>query len=546
MTDHLTPDSLDSSFKGKEKEKNLKSPALSDSGKGKSKGFIKEIQGSVLHIAFEGALPAIYNELRTGEENSLVVEVEGYADEKTVVGLALGPTRGLARHMEVIDTGHMIEVPVGPQILGRMFNTFGQPIDEKGPVKTEAFHPIHAPAIPLGEREVSSEIFVSGIKAIDLLAPMEKGGKAGLFGGAGVGKTVLITEMINNMVGRYDGVSLFCGIGERSREGEQLYREMQDAGVLDKTVMVFGQMNESPGVRFRVAQTALTMAEYFRDNRKQDVLLLIDNIFRFIQAGSEVSVLLGQMPSRVGYQPSLGTDIAEVEERISSSKEASITSIQAVYVPADDFTDPSATHTFAHLSSTIVLSRARASQGFYPAVDPLGSASNMLTPLIVGERHYKIATQVKKTLAEYEDLKDIIAMLGFDELPEKDQQTVVTARKLERFLTQPFFTTQQFTGMEGRSVNLEDTLTGCEKILSGELNDIPENYFYMAGNIDEVLEKYKEAKEKEEKGEKENKEASPKTAEQSDTASKPNSKTENEPDRQKRNENDTFVKKEGK
>jgi F-type H+/Na+-transporting ATPase subunit beta len=494
MTDEISSSLANN---GVEKKKNVFETIPSQENK--NKGVIKEIQGSVLHISFEGTLPCIYNELRTGENDSLIVEVEGYADETTVVGLALGPTRGLSRYMEVTDTGHRIEVPVGPEILGRMFNAFGRPIDEKGPVKTQKTHSIHAPSIPLEKREVSSEIFVSGIKAIDLLSPMEKGGKAGLFGGAGVGKTVLITEMINNMVGRYDGVSLFCGIGERSREGEQLYREMQEAGVLDKTVMVFGQMNEAPGVRFRVAQTALTMAEYFRDDKKQDVLLLVDNIFRFIQAGSEVSVLLGQMPSRVGYQPSLGTDIAEVEERISSSKEASITSIQAVYVPADDFTDPSATHTFAHLSSTIVLSRTRAAQGFYPAVDPLSSASNMLTPLLVGERHYKIATQVKKTLAQYEELKDIIAMLGFDELPEKDQQTVMMARKLERFLTQPFFTTQQFTGLEGRSVNLEETLTSCEKILTGELNDIPENYFYMVGSIDEVIAKYQKDRENQKK-----------------------------------------------
>jgi F-type H+-transporting ATPase subunit beta len=338
-------------------------------------------------------------------------------------------------------------------------------------------------------------MFISGIKAIDLLAPMERGGKAGLFGGAGVDKTVLITELINNMVGRYEGASIFCGVGERSREGEQLYREMQDAGVLDKTVMVFGQMNEAPGVRFRVPLTGLTMAEYFRDVEQKDVLFLVDNIFRFVQAGSEVSVLLGQIPSRVGYQPSLGTDIAALEERISSTKDAAITSIQAVYVPADDFTDPSAVHTFAHLSSNIVLSRVRAAQGLYPAVDPLNSSSNMLNPQIVGQRHYDVAVAVRKCLAEYEDLKDIIAMLGFDELPEKDQQTVLTARKLERFLTQPFFTTYQFTGMEGRSVNLQDTIEGCARILAGEFPYLSENDFFMVGSIDEVLKKNKNKKE---------------------------------------------------
>ena len=462
----------------------------------KNIGVIESVQGSVLEVRFDKMLPAIYGELLTGTQEDLVAEVQGYIDEKTVRALAMGPTRGLSRGMSVIDTGHPIKVPVGSETLGRIFDVFGNPIDQKGPIKVKQRNPIHAEPIALDKRQVTSEIFISGIKAIDLLAPMERGGKSGLFGGAGVGKTVLITEMINNMVGRYEGVSIFCGVGERSREGEQLYREMQEAGVLPKTVMVFGQMNEAPGVRFRVALSALTMAEYFRDQKKQDVLLLIDNIFRFIQAGSEVSVLLGQIPSRVGYQPSLGTDIAQLEERISSTDKAAITSIQAVYVPADDFTDPSAVHTFQHLSSSIVLSRTRASQGLYPAVDPLSSSSNMLTPLIVGEHHYKVATAVRRTLAEYEDLKDIIAMLGFDELPEHDQRTVQTARKLERFLTQPFFTTQQFTGMEGRSVNLEDTISGCERILSGEFDELSENDFFMIGTVDEALQKHKDKKKK--------------------------------------------------
>ena len=401
----------------------------------------------------------------------------------------MGSTQGLARGMSVTDLGHPIEVPVGRTILGRMMNALGEPIDNKTAPKAP-LRPIHAQPKPLSELNVSNKIFVTGIKAIDLLAPMERGGKAGLFGGAGVGKTVLITEMINNMVGRYEGVSIFAGVGERSREGNQLYSEMQAAGVLPKTVMVFGQMNEAPGIRFRVALSALTMAEYFRDHEKTDVLLLIDNIFRFIQAGSEVSVSLGQIPSRVGYQPNLGTDIADLEERISSTKDAAITSIQAVYVPADDFTDPSAIHTFQHLSSTIVLSRNRAAQGLYPALDPLQSNSNMLTPLVVGERHYRIATAVRKTLAQYEDLKDIIAMLGFDELPEKDQQTVQTARKLERFLTQPFFTTQQFTTMSGRSVDLKQTLDGCERILNGEFKDFSEDDFFMVGSVEEAIQKH--------------------------------------------------------
>ncbi|MBR5129987.1 MAG: F0F1 ATP synthase subunit beta [Alphaproteobacteria bacterium] len=455
-------------------------------------GIIAAVSGSVVEVKFK-KLPALFTKLLTGENNNLVLEVQGYMNENTVRALAMGATQGLARGMTVIDTGHQIEVPVGEATLGRMFNVLGDTIDGKGKIKTKQHRPIHAKPVELSEMEISSEIFITGIKAIDLLAPMERGGKAGLFGGAGVGKTVLITEMINNMVGRYDGVSLFAGIGERSREGEQLYREMEEAGVLNKTIMIFGQMNEAPGVRFRVALSALTMAEYFRDEKKQDVLLLIDNIFRFIQAGSEVSVSLGQIPSRVGYQPSLGTDIADIQERISSTKNAAITSVQAVYVPADDFTDPSATHTFAHLSSTIVLSRGRAAQGLYPALDPLASSSNMLTPLIVGERHYKVATAVRKTLAQYEELKDIIAMLGFDELPEHDQQTVLTARKLERFLTQPFFTTGQFTGMEGKSVSLEDTISGCERILSGEFNGLNENSFYMIGTVNEALEKAKKA-----------------------------------------------------
>lgn len=457
-------------------------------------GRIHAIQGSVVDISFPDLLPAVFNELRVGD---LVLEVQAHLDGQTVRALAMGPTRGLARGQEVFDTEHMLTVPVGDKILGRMFNVFGDTIDGGAGIGETERRPIHNHSLPLARRSVDSKVFVSGIKAIDLLAPMERGGKAGLFGGAGVGKTVLITEMINNMVGRYEGVSLFCGVGERCREGEQLYREMRDAGVLDKTIMMFGQMNEAPGIRFRVAHAALAMAEYFRDEKKQDVLLLIDNVFRFVQAGSEISVLMGQMPSRVGYQPSLATDIASLQERISSTATGAITSIQAVYVPADDLTDPSASHTFAHLSSNIVLSRARVSQGLYPAVDPLASGSNMLTPLTVGERHYRVVTAVRRTLAEYEELKDIIAMLGFDELPENDQKTVMKARKLERFLTQPFFTTKHFTGMDGKSVELDDTLTGCEKILSGEVDDLPENAFYMVGTIDDAIEKAKKLKEAE-------------------------------------------------
>jgi F-type H+-transporting ATPase subunit beta len=340
--------------------------------------------------------------------------------------------------------------------------------------------------VPLHRQSTASEIFTTGIKAIDVLSPLELGGKAGLFGGAGVGKTVLIMEMINNMVGGHEGVSLFCGIGERVREGEELYREMKEAGVLENTVMVFGQMNEPPGARFRVGHAALTMAEYFRDEIRQDVLLLIDNIFRFVQAGMEVSGLLGQLPSRLGYQPTLGTELAGLEERICNTSTGAITSIQAVYVPADDFTDPAAVHTFGHLSASIVLSRKKASEGLYPAIDPLQSGSKMLVPHMVGERHYAIAQKVRNTLAEYEDLKDIIAMLGIEELSQEDRRTVYRARRLERFLTQPFIVTEQFTGHEGKMVDLEDALDGCERILNDEFTDYPERSLYMIGKIDEA------------------------------------------------------------
>lgn len=391
-------------------------------------------------------------------------------------------------------------VPVGKGVLGRMMNVMGEPIDNEGKLSDiVAWRGIHNKPIPLMERSVKSEIFQTGIKAIDLLTPLERGGKAGLFGGAGCGKTVLITEMINNMFGRYDGVSLFCGVGERSREGEELYTEMKDAGVLDKTTMIFGQMNEPSGVRFRVAQAALTIAEYFRDDLKQDVLLMIDNIFRFVQAGSEVAGLMGRIPSRVGYQSSLGQDLAALEERIASTPSAAITSIQAVYVPADDFTDPSAAETFSHLSATVVLSRKMASQGLYPAVDPLASSSKMLSVDVVGERHYNVAKNVKMVMAQYEDLKDIIAMLGYDELSDEDQATVVKARQLERFLTQPFATTKHFTGIEGKLVDLEQTLEGCERILKGEFLHLSPNAFYMIGDISEVkIDEKSEVEKKEE------------------------------------------------
>ena len=456
-------------------------------------GVVKEVEGSVVVVYFEKKLPPIYSKLTclidkgTPKEKEIIIEVEDHIDQHTIRGVAITATQGIARGDTVVDTNGPLTIPVGRGVLGRMINVMGKPIDNEGPLQDiVAWRGIHNAPVPLSERSIKSEIFQTGIKAIDLLTPLERGGKTGLFGGAGCGKTVLITEMINNMFGRYDGVSLFCGVGERSREGEELYTEMKDAGVLDKTTMIFGQMNEPSGVRFRVAQAALNIAEYFRDDLKQDVLLMIDNIFRFVQAGSEVAGLMGRIPSRVGYQSSLGQDLASLQERIASTPSASITSIQAVYVPADDFTDPSAAETFTHLSATVVLSRKMASQGLYPAVDPLASSSKMLNTDIVGQRHYNVAKQVKMTMAQYEDLKDIISMLGYDELSDEDQATVVKARQLERFLTQPFATTKHFTGMEGKLVDLDQTLTGCEEILSGKYLDVSPNAFYMIGDISEA------------------------------------------------------------
>jgi F-type H+-transporting ATPase subunit beta len=451
-------------------------------------GTIVSIQGSVVDVRFEHEPPPIRQMLRSGRNGEVVIEVAALVGPKNVRGLALNSEHGLALGMPVTDTGGPMQIGVGTSLLGRMLNVFGEPIDDLPPLENIEYRSIHHKGVPLSRRHVQSAIFETGLKAIDLLCPLERGGKAGLFGGAGVGKTVLITEMIHNMLGKYSGVSLFCGIGERCREAEELYREMRTAGVLDKTVMVFGQMNEAPGVRFLVGHAAMTIAEYFRDDLHQDVLVLIDNIFRFVQAGSEVSGLLGRIPSRVGYQPTLGTELAELEERVSSTTSASITSIQAVYVPADDFTDPAATHTFAHLSASIVLSRKRASQGLYPALDPLQSTSKMLTETVVGRRHYRIATEVRHAFAEYEELKDIIAMLGLEELSETDRQTVVRARRLERFLTQPFFSTEAFTGKPGRYVSLNETLDGCERILRGDFSDRPESTFYMIGAIDEIEE----------------------------------------------------------
>src|SRR6204780_3494342 len=449
-------------------------------------GVVTSVRGSVVDVRFEDSLPPIYSLLRTGKDAAIAIEVLMQLDEHRVRGIALNPTQGLARGMAVEDTGGPLEVPVGKGILSRMFDVFGNAIDRQPAPTDVEWRSIHRDPPPLANRSTKSEIFETGIKVIDVLMPLERGGKAGLFGGAGVGKTVLLTEMIHNMVGHHDGVSIFCGIGERCREGEELYRDMTAAGVLPNMVMVFGQMNEPPGSRFRVGHCALTMAEYFRDDEHRDVLLLIDNIFRFIQAGSEVSGLMGQMPSRLGYQPTMGTELAALEERIANTASGAITSIQAVYVPADDFTDPAAVHTFSHLSASVVLSRKRASEGLFPAIDPLQSGSKMLTPGIVGETHYSLAQEIRRTFAQYAGLKDIIAMLGLEQLAPEDRNVVMRARRLERFLTQPFFATEPFTGLTGKLVSLKDALDGCERILRDEFKDYPENALYMIGAIGEA------------------------------------------------------------
>lgn len=446
-------------------------------------GRIAAIRGGVVDVIFDDAIPRIRDLLYVGD---VALEVAALIGDGMVRAMALAPVRGLGLGMTVRATGKPIEVPVGPEVLGRMLDVFGAPMDGAPAPDTALRRSIHQSPPKLSDRVPQSEILETGIKALDLLSPIERGGKTGLFGGAGVGKTVLITELINNTVQHHKGVSLFCGIGERSREAEELYREMGAAGVRDKTVMLFGQMNEAPGVRFLVGKTALTMAEYFRDDKGQDVLLLIDNIFRFVQAGAEVSGLMGRMPSRVGYQPTMATELAGLEERITSTKRGAITSIQAVYVPADDFTDPAAAHIFSHLSASVVLSRKRASEGLYPAVDPLASASVMLTPSVVGQRHYDIARAVRRTLAEYEELRDIIAMLGLEELSSADRAIVARARRLERFLTQPFFTTQSFSGTKGKLVPIADTLKGCETILDQTDFDLPESAYYMIGGLEDL------------------------------------------------------------
>lgn len=450
------------------------------------RGVIVRVRGSVVDAEFKHGIPDLHNELRAGADGEIVIEVINHLDAHTIRGIALTPTEGLARGSLVEDCGGPLRVPVGRHLLGRAFNVFGQAIDNGEAIESGQWRSIHQHPVPLTRQTTRMEPFLTGIKLIDLLAPLERGGKAGLFGGAGVGKTVVIMELIHNTVSKHEGVSLFCGIGERCREGEELYRELAASDQLKNTVLVFGQMNDPPGARFRVGHAALTMAEYFRDDEHQDVLLLIDNVFRFIQAGSEVSGLMGRLPSRLGYQPTLGTELAELEERICSTASGAITSVQAVYVPADDFTDPAAVHTFGHLSATIVLSRKRASEGLYPAIDPLQSKSKLLVPHVVGRRHYEIAQEIRKTLAQYEELKDIIAMLGLEELSQDDRRIVSRARRLERFLTQPFFVTEQFTGHEGRFVALDDALDGCQRILDDEFADRPERALYMIGRIDEA------------------------------------------------------------
>ena len=460
----------------------------------KNIGKITQIIGAVLDIKYaDGHLPEINEaiEITRQDKSRLVVEVAQHLGDDVVRCIAMGPTDGLVRGMEAVATGAAISVPVGENTLGRIFNVLGEPIDEKPAPTDVEYEPIHRKAPSFEEQATEAEMLETGIKVVDLLCPYQKGGKIGLFGGAGVGKTVLIQELITNIATEHGGYSVFTGVGERTREGNDLYYEMQESGVINKTAMVFGQMNEPPGARMRVGLTGLTMAEYFRDKGGKDVLLFIDNIFRFTQAGSEVSALLGRMPSAVGYQPTLQTEMGALQERITSTKNGSITSVQAVYVPADDLTDPAPATTFAHLDAKVVLSRAITELGIYPAVDPLDSSSRMLDPNIVGEEHYKVARGVQEVLQKYKELQDIIAMLGMDELSEEDKLTVSRARKIQRFLSQPFFVATQFTGLEGRYVPISETVQGFKEILEGKHDDIPEGYFLNAGNIDDILARVK-------------------------------------------------------
>ena len=460
----------------------------------KMTGKISQIMGAVVDVVFkDGQLPEIMNALEVdrGDEGTLVLEVAQHLGDSMVRTVAMDSTDGLTRGVPVMDTGIPISVPVGPETLGRLFDVLGNVIDGKGEISTEKRNPIHRLAPKHEDLATSTEMLVTGIKVVDLMEPYTKGGKTGLFGGAGVGKTVLIQELIRNIATEHGGYSVFAGVGERTREGNDLYNEMTESGVIDKTTMVFGQMNEPPGARLRVALSGLAMAEYFRDDEGKDVLLFIDNIFRFTQAGSEVSALLGRMPSAVGYQPTLSTEMGDLQERITSTKKGSITSVQAVYVPADDLTDPAPATAFAHLDATSVLERKIAELGIYPAVDPLASTSRILDPRIIGDHHYSIAREVQGVLQKYKDLQDIIAILGMDELSDEDKQTVSRARKIQKFFSQPFFVAEQFTGTPGRYVQLEDTISGFEAILSGEADNVTENAFAYVGSIDEAFEKAK-------------------------------------------------------
>ena len=453
------------------------------------KGRLTQIVGAVLDVKFDGELPEINEAIRIkrNDDTTLVVEVAQHLGDDTVRCVAMGPTDGLIRGMDAVATGAPISVPVGEKTLGRIFNVLGEPIDNKPAPTDVEYAPIHRPAPAFKEQSTEQEMLETGIKVVDLLCPYQKGGKIGLFGGAGVGKTVLIQELIRNIATEHDGFSVFTGVGERTREGNDLYHEMSESGVIDKTAMIFGQMNEPPGARMRVGLTGLTMAEYFRDKGGKDVLLFIDNIFRFTQAGSEVSALLGRMPSAVGYQPTLQTEMGALQERITSTRNGSITSVQAVYVPADDLTDPAPATTFAHLDATTTLNRAISEQGIYPAVDPLDSTSRILDPRIVGEEHYQVARGVQAILQRYKELQDIIAILGMDELSEEDKQVVSRARKVQRFLSQPFFVATQFTGIEGKYVPINETIRGFKEILAGKHDDLPESAFLNAGTIDEVV-----------------------------------------------------------
>ena len=460
----------------------------------KNEGLITQIIGPVIDVEFaQGELPEIYTALKIyGEDGSATVaEVQQMLGSNRVRTVAMSSTDGLKRGMKVINTGEPIKIPVGKPILGRILNVIGEPVDKMGPIETNDYLPIHRESPRLVDQNTDIEILETGIKAIDLIQPYQKGGKIGLFGGAGVGKTVLIMELIHNIASEHSGVSVFGGVGERTREGNDLWNEMKESGVIDKVALIYGQMNEPPGARMRVGLSALTAAEYFRDFSKQDVLLFIDNIFRFTQAGSEVSALLGRMPSAVGYQPTLGTEMGELQERITSTKDGSITSVQAIYVPADDLTDPAPATTFSHLDASTVLSRQIASLGIYPAVDPLASNSRVLDPNIIGEEHYEVTRKVLEILQKYKELQDIIAILGMDELSDEDKETVNRARKIQRFLSQPFFVAEQFSGIPGKYVKLEDTIRGFKEIIEGKHDDLPEQAFYMVGTIEEAVEKAK-------------------------------------------------------